>query len=885
MKTKTSRLRRASTAYGTLSEERLRAFLDADCRAGGVVTGLNNQISRKHYAGLFGCTSGALTRFKAVFAEYERELGVVTGPKRHLPEMLNWINTAYEAGELDFRGGKLDRSAFRKHFNLKNEMFTASCPAIRSLFERLDDKARCEGYLSSVRKEELARVRQALAVKPSLNKDRLTINITELAKVARVPKHRLRDDVFADALSDRQAELMVEVQASRLDPYFHGRVFPFSQLTPLWPISFLKRVGDCFKQRASCLASSSVKHPYLKLVDALDWIGTSNNPYCRAVVKDTKKNGKVLSAGDWEDALFAYRDHLLAGATKDRSVDIAIRGLRRSLAILSSGRVVPDTAMPLPGIKNAGRQQGHLRSVAEAVAKNAEGADSEYIVFARERYFDVCKNLGIDFAASESHDFLDSLAAELHYSGNPPGDPASTICDILERRLDAIRSGASAIIAEAVAKHQAGRILLAQANIDGAEFEREFHGFASEPNKRDQLVARNFPNKDSGHEQVRQGTANLLSLLDQQYGGIPPSCKTALGSCKQFFNKRYLAYGGLKTIEPMLYPESSAVGAALTLYLVESGANISVGRTLNHDCLKTSDLHGYCRITGHKARAQGKPIIVDLPKDSPAVHAIEWLLSAGAPLQVNAKTDDDRLFLLRIGGRVKLMTPHWYTRWFKQFAASIPGLEEVSLLPNMIRPSVLLHANLNNDGRLATGMAIGQHSIAVTQGYQQKWPTRHLYDQNIRRFQTALETLVVSSIDGAAEKLGITVEQFEARLGNLRATGLGTFCRNKAGRPEETSGTCSTLDCWNDCPNLLIVAETEDIAALQLWQKSLHTARPEWERDRPERWDQVWLPWLCLTDVVEEKMVRGPLLKVWNAAKQYAIELSNQPGYVPPKPW
>ena len=203
----------------------------------------------------------------------------------------------------------------------------------------------------------------------------------------------------------------------------------------------------------------------------------------------------------------------------------------------------------------------------------------------------------------------------------------------------------------------------------------------------------------------------------------------------------------------------------------------------------------------------------------------------------------------------------------------------------MIRPSVLLQASLANDGRLATGMAIGQHSVAITQGYQQKLPTRHLYDQNIRRFQSSFETLVMSSIEGAAEKLGITVEQFEARLGNLQATGLGTFCRNKAGRPEEKSGTCSTLDCWNDCPHLLIVAETKDIAALQLWQKSLQTARPEWERDRPERWDQVWLPWLCLTDVVEEKMVRGQLLKIWNAAKKYAIELSGQPDYVPPKPW
>ena len=32
-------------------------------------------------------------------------------------------------------------------------------------------------------------------------------------------------------------------------------------------------------------------------------------------------------------------------------------------------------------------------------------------------------------------------------------------------------------------------------------------------------------------------------------------------------------------------------------------------------------------------------------------------------------------------------------------------------------------------------------------------------------------------------------------------------------------------------------------------------------------------------------MVRGPMIKIWNAAKNRAQELASQPGYVPPKPW
>lgn len=83
----------------------------------------------------------------------------------------------------------------------------------------------------------------------------------------------------------------------------------------------------------------------------------------------------------------------------------------------------------------------------------------------------------------------------------------------------------------------------------------------------------------------------------------------------------------------------------------------------------------------------------------------------------------------------------------------------------------------------------------------------------------------------------------------------------------------------------MIVAQVEVIAALQIWQTSLRIAQPDWERDRPERWDAVWLPWLCLTDVVAEKMKRGPLIKVWKAAIALVKEMCSQPNFIPPKPY
>lgn len=870
---------------------KLRRLLDQDQDGLGIVAARGNKINRKHYANQLGCTPSNLTRFEPIFSEYERQLQITTGPLRHLPEMRKWLAAAYDARELQLRDGKIDRVAFQERFELRGGTFMTRYPRIRALIEEFDARAEQEGYLPAARQEEIERVRAVLAEGPTLNKDRMTINQVALAQVAQVPQIRFRDKLFADAIAAREAEILTEAQVSRIDPYVHGRVFPFSQLAALWPTTFLQHVGIRFKQVAAGLAQETAKNPYLHLVDALTWIGSSSNPDCRAVVAEAVEKGRVLAVAAWEDALFAYRDHLVAeiatGRSTDSSVDHAISSLRSMLDALSSAQVVPETSVGLPGVKHTRRRSGHLRSVAEACAADAGGTAPDYVSFARDRFQEACKTSGTDLGMSDSEEFIRSLAIGMRSTVNLPTDPATAVRLVLERRLEALRARAFSIVDAAVEAHQRGRELLSLAKIDGAEFERAYLNGELNAHQRRQLVTSLFPDAEGTSDQREErGIANLLALIEQRHGGVPPRGGNEDGMpFGQFFAKRYLAYGGLKTIAPMLNPEADAVGAALTLYLIESGANVSVGRTLDRECIEASDLEGYSRVTGHKARAKGKPIIVDLPDNSEAVRAIEWLISAGGRLQASAGEDNDRLFLMRIGGRVQLMTPHWYTNWFKDFAASTPGLEEVRLLPNMIRPSVLLHASLGNDGRLAVGMAIGQHSLGVSQGYQQKWPTRLLYDATIRRFQAAFETLVMSGIEDAASRLGITPDQFEARLGSLQATGLGTYCKDQRGRPGSRGEVCSTLDCWDSCPHLLIVAEIEAIAALQLWQASLRSVQPDWERDRPERWDEVWLPWLCLTDVVEEKMSRGPLIKIWAAARKRSAEISARSGYVPPRPW
>jgi hypothetical protein len=638
----------------------LRALLDRDRNSNGVISDKSGKISRRHYALLLGVHRSALTRCRDIFEEYEKAIGLATGPQRRLSEMRSWLSAAYEARALKIRAGKLDRSGFRQRFKL---YYTPGPPAIRALLNEFDEHARRDGYLPAATQLELERVRTVLSGQPVLNRDRLTISRIELAKAAKVPLSRFHNKVFADVVASRQAEIAVEVAASKIDPYVHGRVFPFSDLVPHWPASFLEGVGARFRQIASSMARLSVPGPYVELTRALRWIGDSADPNCRAVVGEAIEWGRVLSAGEWEDALFSYRDHLVAsvnsGSATEGAIDGAIACLRIALAGLSSNQLVPVTPTLLPGVKHRRRRSGHLRSVAEAPASTSNETVWDYVAFAQDRFLQACKAAGTDLEKGEAGEFIRGLASALSSLRDLPADPAKAILLVLEHRLEALHSRAASIVEAAIKAHERGWEMLASADIDGGKFEKEFFAAAPNSSERSAILRTWFPKSESAEGRLK-GTCNLLGLIVQRHGGIPPAFNNNRDQYDQFFGKRYYEYGGINFIESMLIPAADTVGAVLLLYLIESGANISVGRTLDRGCLEISDLAEHRRITGHKVRAKGKPIIVDLSANGPAVGAIEWLLNAGKMLSDGAGADMDRLFLMRIGSRVQLMTSAWF---------------------------------------------------------------------------------------------------------------------------------------------------------------------------------------------------------------------------------
>jgi len=121
--------------------DRLRALLEADAQTGAVPLSRGDKIHRTQYAKRLGCTPTALTRYIAIFAEFEQRLDSVTGPMRHFSDMKAWLEASYKNKELGLRDGKIERIAFCKQFGLSGGDFGTRYPAIQELLEKYDVRA------------------------------------------------------------------------------------------------------------------------------------------------------------------------------------------------------------------------------------------------------------------------------------------------------------------------------------------------------------------------------------------------------------------------------------------------------------------------------------------------------------------------------------------------------------------------------------------------------------------------------------------------------------------------------------------------------------------------------------------------------------------------
>jgi hypothetical protein len=340
-------------------------------------------------------------------------------------------------------------------------------------------------------------------------------------------------------------------------------------------------------------------------------------------------------------------------------------------------------------------------------------------------------------------------------------------------------------------------------------------------------------------------------------------------------------YGGIRTIQAYFYPLVEMTIAVIVIFLCDTGANAAVARTLTLDCLEDASEPNYKVIKGIKLRAAGKLIVDELPVNDPA-HDISSVQAIQTYKQISERArtlmlEETRGNLFLCADRVTPVRPLTgvvLTQEFKRFCKRHPQLRGLGILPAMLRPSVLLRTATDPEGGIIAAAAVGDHNfLSTTVGYVSRMPSRVIWEQRIREFQTLFQAVSIYSIRDAAKKLGMTSEKVENLFNKARRTGLGSMCLNptEGMQPGSISGqTCTQLQSCPTCQNVIIIATVENLKELVIWNHHLEHNRHDWESNRPERWEQVWLPWLVFTNVAIEQASRGRTAGAFKKAKTLA---------------
>lgn len=848
---------------------------------GGLKRSRGGKISRKVITTQLGLSQTATFPYRQIIEDYEVAVGGrESATEAKIPAMREWFEKQMLTGRLQIRDGRASRTQFYTQFNLPlSKTALIRYPRVAALVEEFDEKVLADGYQPRDVAAKLDELKAILKAEPPIDKDGQTISKTAIEIALGLPPQSLSRPPYVSLITSAEVELSKILREDKLIAFVSGRVFNFTRLVEQgWPRPFAIRARQCF-ERASGSKGYAKAH-FAALTDLLSFVASSHSQSCRALREGiaTSVPPKAL-ARDFTVATQEYRDHVGELYDNVASRNGKVKSTNAVIRYLSADSVLPPLELSLIGFRND--RKIHLRSIAEVTErtghKRTKPHIDDYLEFATSMLKQAADVHQIEVDAKEQGDFTRVLREEFETEDFTSTDsPASLILRILDRRLGLIKQAAAALVQVGRADLELGRALLLRGQEPGNHLDKILNVIDVGQTERRELLRKYFP-ADCDRE---QGIANLLKVVAERYDFLYPGNKLEGRPEGQFFQKRALEYGGLTKLQAYLMPSQEVVAAVLTLYLLESGSNLSVGRTLYFDCIETTEEPHHSKVTGYKARAAGKPIFAVLEDKSDAIRDMKWLQEAVNRIPNVDSETRQYLFISRAVGKVKLIEEFTFRNYFKRLIASIPELAKLSLTPNMLRPSILLKAALESDGRTRLSMAIGQHGRDVHEGYVNKYPMRYLRDTEIRHFQHAMETVVISGLEEAHGALGVDPDSMGRRVEAVMQTGLGNLCRNRNGRPGNEGSACKSVDCWNDCPQLIIIARKEEIAILQVWQHSLRLVEGDWIRDQPERWEAVWLPWLCFVDAVEVKM-RQSFASVWQDAAKISKQMVSAPNFHP----
>lgn len=667
------------------------------------------------------------------------------------------------------------------------------------------------------------------------------------------------------------------------------------------------KVVQCFKKKYETLALGTATngHHAVKLFFAYwgDMIATGDQFHTAIGVKIA--NGETPDLEDIDFVLKGFREHMLEGYDENvcKTHFGHINGLfdvfnREGVLPKPFKLAVPNKNKRDPSNPSLPKGKPKL-SIAEVPSKKLSEDDVDKIVrpllekrFSKDEVVEATRRNFIKTLASEGITVTGSRQEHIKH-----------IEKLNEERLATLRRCAEDELLEAIETYQRGQDLLAGCDLS---YEKDIEPILEE------WLANSAKTQGSPMGQARLAPtlfkdvpvdtriARYLCLCQGRWDGFVPSAtKWELNH----FHHRALMHknipGGRPLIESMMQPHSRAYVAVMVLMLIDTGGNVDSIATIPSDCLSDTNDPNEKIIGWWKPRAKNVYIqdVLEVEDGNristvKAVEAMREMTSRLRRMAENGPTGHYRnpayelndppdkqgdaheyLFITRFQVQEPMYVYDKGTRCkqFKTFLKRHPDLAHIpGLRMEHIRSSVMLDAAIKGEGRLVVGQAIASQKSRDTQsGYVHKYAQQVILEASIRKFQDLLEAVLISDIPNGYKKLGISREEYQEALNEAHRTGLGVMCLNpKAGvQPGTTEGSlCTKLEDCPACKNVYVPAIQENIQDMILFNRYLKEKREELEALSPSDWENVWLPYMVLTDEALARMEKGETAGVFRKA-------------------
>lgn len=583
-------------------------------------------------------------------------------------------------------------------------------------------------------------------------------------------------------------------------------------------------------------------------------------------------NFASISATLWEQALYGWRDATHPNSERaklGRALQTAHQIVKRLDGIwahLASARLVPHVTVV--GFKNANRL-----SRGEPRPSLARLAPSQVITVAAEKQLveRISKFFG-DTEHAQVHDFIRALCHELSSESVRKISMASLVDEIHAlnaKRLQELRQCVEADFLRWHAHWLRGQAALATASHSPVDLIFLLDSpTLSVSQRRRNSAALLF----SAPEETRLGNALAYVLATQD--GIATGVHGR-------YHHLMRSFGGRGTFHAYLHPHPDATLALWVLLMVDTGANCEVVRAMPYDCIQATNDPGSRKLVFAAKGRAGYKVIVDELRVAPdpgtalsSIDAIERYKLMSARYRALAEPLTAQSLLLdEHEARVCPLTEWTARAWFVAMTKRHGELAELNALPSFIRPSVLLELHNRGGTGVVAAQEVADHVSSTTtlNHYTGRVPTKLVYAHKIREFQDRFQAVIIVSIEGAAEKLGISPDEFERVLSDAARTGLGVACLNpRAGiQPGTLPGKdCTRLDACPGCSMRWVVGTVANIADLMLFNEYLKGAQINAQAQQLEAWEQRWLPWLVFSDIALSKLSQGETASAFVQAQQ-----------------